>query len=194
MTRSRRLRVALLAVFVALAGTGRTDGAQDPPHTVPQVDLSRYVGRWFELARLPNSFQEQCVSDVTATYQSRSDGLLDVINRCRTPDGEVDEAVGVARVADETSKAKLEVRFAPAYLSFLPIVWGDYWVLALDPGYRWAVVGTPDRQNLWILARDPGLAESDYAAALARAQAQGFDVGRVMRTDHGANAPAAPAP
>jgi len=186
------LRAALLAALVVAAAPARPAAALEPPQTVPQVDLARYVGRWYELARLPNSFQDQCVSDVTATYQSRADGLLDVANRCRTPAGEIDEAVGVARVADERSRAKLEVRFAPAYLSFLPIVWGDYWVLALEPEYRWAVVGTPDRQNLWILARDPALADAEYAAALAKAQAQGFDVSRVMRTSHTTTDPAAP--
>lgn len=186
MPRSAIRSACVLAALLALAAAAH---ALDPPQTVPQVDLGRYAGRWYELARLPNTFQDQCVSDVTATYQARSDGMIDVLNRCRTPEGELDEAVGVARVADAASRAKLKVRFAPAYLSFLPFVWGDYWVLALDPDYRWAVVGTPDRQNLWILARDVSLADGDYAAAIAKAQAQGFDVSRVMRTDHTPPAP-----
>jgi len=186
VTRIALRSVLALLALLALVSTAR---ALDPPQTVAEVDLGRYVGRWYELARLPNNFQDQCVSDVTATYQTRADGMIDVINRCRTPEGEVDEAVGVARVDDTQTRAKLKVRFAPAYLSFLPFVWGDYWVLALDPSYRWAVVGTPDRQNLWILARDAALAEGDYAAALAAAQAQGFDVSRVMRTDHTLPAP-----
>lgn len=176
----------VLLALLALASTAR---ALDPPQTVPQVDLGRYVGHWYELARLPNTFQDQCVSDVTATYQVRDDGMIDVTNRCRTPEGELDEAVGVARIEDTQTRAKLKVRFAPAYLSFLPFVWGDYWVLALDPEYRWAVVGTPDRQNLWILARAASLGDGDYASALATARAQGFDVSRVMRTDHTPPAP-----
>jgi len=188
-----RAILCTLGVLVLLLGPGARARAQDPPRTVESVDLGRYVGRWYELARFPNSFQNQCVSDVTATYETRSDGRIDVINRCRTAAGEMDQAVGVARVEDQQSRAKLKVRFAPAYLSFLPFVWGDYWVLALDPAYRWAVVGTPDREFLWILSRDPDLAEDQYAAALAAARAQGFDVSRVMRTDHMTSAPA-PAP
>lgn len=174
--------LALLVAVLALA-CGRTAGASDP-RTVESVDLGRYVGRWFEIARFPNDFQSQCVADVTAIYQSRDDGRLDVINRCRTANGEVDEAVGVARITDPETRAKLEVRFAPAFLSFLPFVWGDYWVLALDPDYRWALVGTPDRSYLWILARAPELSDADYQAAVAAASAQGFDVARVVRTRH----------
>lgn len=162
---------------------GQAAHASDP-RTVESVDLGRYTGRWYEIARFPNDFQSQCVRDVTAIYQSRDDGRIDVINRCRTAHGEMDEAVGVARVADPATRAKLEVRFAPAFLSFLPFVWGDYWVLALDPEYRWAVVGTPDRSYLWILARAPELSDADYRAALAAASGQGFDVARVVRTQH----------
>ncbi|MBY0277509.1 lipocalin family protein [Candidatus Binatia bacterium] len=180
----RRASARALALLVALAlASGRVAQASDP-RTVESVDLGRYVGQWFEIARFPNDFQSQCVGNVTATYQSRDDGRIDVINRCRTTNGEVDEAVGVARVTDPQTRAKLEVRFAPAFLSFLPFVWGDYWVLAVDPEYRWAVVGTPDRSYLWILARAPALTDAEYQAALASAAAQGFDVARAVRTPH----------
>jgi apolipoprotein D and lipocalin family protein len=177
---------ALLLVPSALACAGASHAS--PPRTVARVDLGRYVGQWYEVARLPNSFQSQCVRDVVAVYKTRDDGTIGVINRCRVANGEVDEAVGVARVADPATGAKLEVRFAPAFLSFLPFVWGDYWVLGLDPEYRWAVVGTPDRQYLWILARTPDVSAADYQAALAVAAAQGFDTGRVARTAHAASA------
>lgn len=171
---------------------GQAAHASDP-RTVESVDLGRYTGRWYEIARFPNDFQSQCVGDVTATYQARDDGRIDVINRCRAASGQMDEAVGVARVADAETRAKLEVRFAPAFLSFLPFVWADYWVLALDPEYRWAVVGTPDRSYLWILARAPQLSDADYQATLAAAAAQGFDVGHAVRTRHAATAEAAAA-
>lgn len=179
--RSPARLLALVALCIAACGVSAHAG---DPETVPALDLARYVGLWFEVGRLPNDFQSQCVSDVTATYRKRDDGRLDVENRCRTPNGEVDEAIGVAVVADERTHAKLEVRFAPAYLSFLPFVWGDYWVLGLDPSYRWAVVGTPDRAQLWILSRSPDIEEADYAAAIALASARGFDVSRVARTAH----------
>jgi apolipoprotein D and lipocalin family protein len=192
----RRAFARALALLLSLAGAcGQVAHAGDP-RTVASVDLGRYAGRWFEVARFPNDFQSQCIRDVTATYQSLDDGSIEVVNRCRTASGEIDEAVGVARVTDPQTHAKLEVRFAPAFLSFLPFVWGDYWVLGLDPQYRWAVVGTPDRAYLWVLARSPALAEADYQAALSAASAQGFDVTRAIRTQHelAATSASAPAP
>ena len=156
-----------------------------PVRTVPSVDLQRYVGDWFEIARFPNRFQRQCTGDVRARYTRRPDGRLDVVNRCRTAAGET-EARGVARIVDEQAFAKLKVRFAPAWLSFLPPVWGDYWIIGLAPDYSWAVVGDPGRDYLWILARAPSL--DDESAALARAAARnnGFEVERLVPTPQAA--------
>lgn len=190
MTRSASALALALFLSIPLA-CGHAAAAASEPRTVESVDLGRYTGRWYEVARFPNSFQDQCVGDVTATYEAHEDGTIDVVNRCRIASGAMDDAVGVARVADPKTRAKLEVRFAPAFLSFLPFVWGDYWVLGLDPQYRWAVVGTPDRAYLWILARTPTVPDADYQAALAVASAQGFDVGRAVRTQHGTAAPLA---
>jgi apolipoprotein D and lipocalin family protein len=149
------------------------------------VDLERYLGNWFEVAKYPNRFQRDCVGDVRASYARRSDGRLDVINRCRTKEGSAKEAKGVARVADKKTFARLEVRFAPAFLSFLPSVWGDYWILGLADDYSWAVVGSPDREYLWILARSPELAPEAFAKAEEAARTNGFDLGRLVRTPHG---------
>jgi len=159
--------------------------AQDrsPVETVDRVELDRYAGDWFEIARFPNRFQRRCVGDVRASYAVRPDGRLDVVNQCRTEEGLI-EARGVARVVDSRTFAKLKVRFAPAFLSFLPFVWGDYWVLGLADDYGWATVGSPDREYLWILARRLTLASDDYAAALEAARSNGFDVDRLMRTTH----------
>ena len=154
--------------------------ADSPVRTVPAVDLDRYAGDWFEIARFPNRFQRQCTGNVTASYARRADGRLDVVNRCRTRDGE-DEARGEARVVDPTG-ARLKVRFAPAVLSWLPFVWGDYWILGLADDYSWAVVGSPDRQYLWILARSARLGDETFERALAAARANGFDVDRLERT------------
>ena len=94
---------------------------------VPTVDLSRYVGTWYEIARLPNRFQNKCAGDVTATYALLDNGEISVINRCRTFDGETTQAEGRARRAGEDQpNTKLKVRFAPAFLSFLPFVWWIY--------------------------------------------------------------------
>jgi len=150
--------------------------------TVDRVDLDRYLGDWFEAARFPNRFQRVCAGDVKASYSRRTDGRIDVVNRCRKQDGTTTVASGVARIVDPATSAKLKVRFAPAALSFLPFVWGDYWILGLAPDYSWATVGSPDRDYLWILSRTPLLDDERFAAAVNIAKSMGFDVSRLTRT------------
>ena len=163
--------------------------AQDQPlRVVESVDLKKYAGTWYEIARFPNRFQDQCSSNVTAEYVLRTDGRIDVINRCRTNDGTIDEAKGIARRAGkDTSNAKLEVRFAPAFLSFLPMVWGDYWILGLGPDYSYAVVGDPRREYLWILSRTPRMTDMSYRAALEIVKINGFAVERLVKTEQSQN-------
>jgi apolipoprotein D and lipocalin family protein len=189
------LQTAALALAAAVTLQTTTDGAQagGPVRTVPAVDLNRYVGDWFEIARFPNRFQRQCVGDVRATYARRVDGRLDVVNHCRTDDGTT-EARGIARIVDERSFARLKVRFAPAWLSFLPFVWGDYWIIGLAEDYSWALVGSPDRKYLWILARTPRLDEETAAKARGIARANGFDVDRLVQTAHEGDRGSSPRP
>jgi apolipoprotein D and lipocalin family protein len=150
---------------------------------VPTVDLTRYAGRWYEIARYPNRFQAKCAGNVTAEYTLRTDGRLSVVNRCARTDGSEDVVEGVARLADpKRSSSKLQVRFAPGVLSWLPQVWANYWIIGLASDYRYAVVGEPSREYLWILARGPVLHESDYDAAIAIAVANGYDPARLQRT------------
>jgi apolipoprotein D and lipocalin family protein len=154
-----------------------------PLPTQDWVDLARYAGRWYEIARLPNRFQEQCAGDVAATYTLRTDGRVTVVNECRRKDGTLARAEGVARRAEAKGPAaRLKVRFAPAFLSFLPLVWGDYWIVELDRDYRYAVVGDPSRRYLWILSRRPEMDEATYASLTDRARALGFDTSRMLRT------------
>jgi apolipoprotein D and lipocalin family protein len=175
---SDRLQVGTVAGLPLAAAPAHTP---PPVRAVPFVDLDRYAGDWFEIARFPNRFQRQCVADVRATYGGRPDGRVDVVNRCRTAEGET-EARGVARIVDERTFAKLKVRFAPAWLSLLPMVWGDYWIIGLAPDYSWAVVGDPGRDYLWILARAPHLDDASTAVAQAAARDNGFDVTRLVPT------------
>ena len=174
------LKVILTIMLLVSFQSQRTESVR----TVSVVDLDRYLGDWFEIARLPNRFQRACAGDVRASYARRSGGGIDVVNQCRTADGGLLEARGVARIADSRTSAKLKVRFAPAVLSFLPFVWGDYWILGLGDGYSWAVVGSPDRNYLWILGRTPTLQAELYASAIKVAQANGFDVARLLKTTH----------
>ncbi|WP_341677694.1 lipocalin family protein [Niveibacterium sp. SC-1] len=138
-----------------------------PPATVSQVDLARYLGKWFEIGHLPMFFQRQCVANTSAEYVKREDGRLGVINRCETKDGKYDESVGQASVVEGTGNAQLKVSF------FWPFR-GDYWVIGLDPDYRWALVASPDRDHLWLLSRSRNLPQADSEKALAIAREQGF--------------------
>ena len=185
-TSSRWAAGAMIALAAAATLPPASAGAQTsaPVRTVQFVDINRYAGDWFEIARFPNRFQRQCVGDVRASYARRADGSLDVVNRCRTADGER-EANGVARIVDEQTFTRLKVRFAPAWLSFLPVVWGDYWIIGLAPDYSWAVVGEPGREYLWILARAPQLDRESFAAAQAAARASGYDIERLAPTAQG---------
>ena len=154
--------------------------------TVDSVDLVRYCGLWYEIARLPNSFQSACQGDVTAEYILLEDGDIRVVNRCRTEGGAVKESEGKVRLAEKNGPAsKLKVRFAPAILSFLPFVWGDYWIIDLAKDYTYAVVGDPGRKYLWILARSRTMDEETFQGILGRAAAQGYDVSRLVRTSQG---------
>ena len=183
--RAERAAVAVvLPIVLALSVASGVHADQAAPvRTVDSVDLDRYLGDWFEVARFPNRFQKQCTGDVRARYSRRPDGRLDVVNRCRTADG-VTEAPGVARVVDTTTRARLKVRFAPAFLSWLPMVWGDYWILGLAADYSWAVVGSPDRAYLWILSRTATLDDRQYGLALQAAERNGFAIDRLVRTSH----------
>ena len=147
--------------------------------SVPALDLSRYAGEWHEVARLPRYFQRQCRSEITAQYTLREDGLVGVRYRCKTADGTFDVVDGVARV-DARHPGRLEVRFAPDWLSWVPMVWADYWVIALDPGYQWAMVGEPDRDYLWILSRTPTMERAQFDALKAQAEAMGYDLSELV--------------
>lgn len=179
------MRIAALAALLLCASTAFAQ--QQPLEVVPQLDIQKYAGRWYEVARFPNRFQNKCVGDVTAEYTPQPDGRIAVVNRCRTRDGEMDDAEGVARPLKDGPAAALEVRFAPSFLSFLPNVWGDYQVLALDDAYTYSLVGTPDRKYLWVLSRTPSLDEGTYKKLIEVAAGQGFDTNKLVKTQQGAS-------
>jgi len=141
--------------------------------TVEHVDIERYVGRWYEISRIPNWFQAGCARSTTATYTLGADGRIEVVNRCRRADGSENEARGIARVVDPTTNARLEVSF----VRFLgkSFFWGDYWVIGLGPDYEYALVGTPDRKFGWVLARTPTLGPDVLVTINAALREQGYD-------------------
>ena len=146
----------------------------DAPSTVPALDLDRYQGTWYELASFPTFFQRGCTG-TTATYTLLPRGQLEVINRCRkgSLDGREAVARGRARQPDPSRPGELEVSF------FRPF-WADYWVIDLDPEYRWAVVGGPGRKYLWVLSREPSMERAQFEQITARARAKGYPVDRLV--------------
>lgn len=181
MTESKKglmLGLVLLAVcmtFLTATTRGQSSEEKSRMETVAHVDLKRYAGRWFEIARYPNRFQRKCASDTTADYTLRPDGRIDVLNSCKQDNQEVRKARGTARVVDKQSNAKLKVTF------FWPFS-GNYWIIDLDPDYQYAVVGEPNRKYLWILSRTPTLDERTYSAILARIRNAGYDPERLLKT------------
>ena len=149
---------------------------------IPSLDVPRYMGRWYEIAKFPNWFQKQCAGDTSAEYQALEGQQVRVTNRCRKADGKIEEAVGLARQIGGPTSAKLKVRFAPRWLSFLPFVWGDYWVVDLDSSYQLVAVSEPKREYLWVLSRTPQVEPARYQALLERLQAMGLDTTKLEPT------------
>ena len=146
---------------------------QNPPKTVGYVDLKKYVGLWYEIAKIPNSFQDQCVKGTTAKYVLNEDGEIDVINSCIDEDNEKDVANGLARIVDKKTNAKLEVSFV-SFFGWRPF-WGDYWIIGLDENYNWAIVGTPNRKYGWILSRTPNLDKETINKIFSILKEQGYN-------------------
>lgn len=150
-----------------------------PLATVPQLDLQRYLGTWYEIARKPMRHEDATAQDITATYSMNEDGSVKVLNACINAEGEVEEVEGAATPVDATN-AKLEVTFLPKGLRWIPFTKGDYWVMRVDPQYNLALVGDPERKYLWLLARQPTLEAGVRDEWLAFARAQGYDVDDII--------------
>ena len=146
------------------------------PTTVDSVDLEKYAGTWYEIGRLPMYFQRKCAGDVTANYAQKADGKgITVTNKCMAEDGSEIIAEGLAKTADDTG-SKLKVTFLPSWIRWLPVGRADYWVLARDADYKTALVGTPDKDYLWLLARSPNVSQETYSKYRQIAQQQGYDL------------------
>jgi apolipoprotein D and lipocalin family protein len=145
----------------------------DTLEVVPHVELEKYLGKWYEIARLPAKFQEGC-NETTATYALLENGNISVLNECKK-NGKIKLAKGKAKVVDKTTNAKLKVTF------FWPF-YGDYWIIRLGEDYDYAVVGTPNRKYLWILNRTPQMNDKLYSQILEFAKSVGFAVGNLIKT------------
>ncbi|WP_309753012.1 lipocalin family protein [Novosphingobium sp.] len=149
-------------------------GNQAVPQPAKPVELSRYLGRWYEVARYERGFQKDC-DGVSADYALRDDGMIAVINTCRKPDGAIKQAKGKAKVVDTATGAKLKV-------SFFGPFYGDYWVLDHADDYSWAIVGEGSGRYLWLLSRDASPGQARIDAMIARAGAMGYDTAMLRIT------------
>ena len=168
-----------MGVAVSLAGCAsllsrHPVGNRSVPEPAKAVDLGRYLGRWFEIARYEQGFQKGC-QGVTADYSLQPDRSINVVNRCRKPGGKMSEARGRAKVVDGTTNAKLKV-------SFFGPFYGDYWVLDHADDYSWSIVGEPSGRYLWLLARQPTPPEADVSKLIERARSMGYDTSLLLRT------------
>lgn len=172
------IAVIMTTVLIALYVKRSHAAASLPPlQTVEQVDLSRYIGQWYEIARYPNNFQKGCLGSA-AYYTLRADGEIEVLNSCRDAEtGNTRQAKGRAWIVDQTTNAKLKVSF------FWPFR-GDYWIIDLGKEYEYVVIGTPDRKYFWILARKSTMDDTLFNVLLQRAALQGFDPSLVIRSVH----------
>jgi apolipoprotein D and lipocalin family protein len=150
------------------------------PTTVPRMDLSRYMGRWYEIARLPYFTQRRCTHDVTADYVLGDDGMVHVTNRCAHADGAQGMARGIARVTEPRSNAQLQISFRTLY--GVHVLWDHYWVIGLGDNYEYALVGQPSRRRGWVLAREPQPTEDQIQRWLDEFQAKGFPAQAFERT------------
>lgn len=173
----------LVSTYVFIIGGCAGIESRQPLPTVASVDLTRYVGTWYEIARLPMWFQRHCI-DSKATYTLRPDGKIGVHNECVTDRDARDQADGVATVVDPNTNARLAVTFDNFFARLVgPSKEGNYWILDLDQDYQTALVGTPDRRYLWILSRSPHLDGATYQRLVANAQQLGFPVSELIRTN-----------
>jgi apolipoprotein D and lipocalin family protein len=180
--RMKTISAFFVACAMLVSGTvAFAQSASSAPalQAVASLDVARYMGTWYEIAKYPNSFQAKCVRNTRADYLPEADGKVQVLNRCEMADGKTTEAQGAARQVGPADSPKLQVRFAPAWLSFLPMVWADYWVIDIDPQYQLVAVSEPTREYLWVLSRTKQVDAAQYQALLVRLAERGFDLKRL---------------
>ncbi|WP_447598208.1 lipocalin family protein [Nitrospira sp. Nam80] len=179
-TLQRLWYAGIMGCLLSSACAGPDPKSAHPLPVVSSVDLARYAGTWYEIARLPMWFQRHCV-DSKAVYTARSDGTIGVHNECVTDNGNTDSADGIVTVVDTETNARLNVVFDNWFARlFGSSDNGNYWILDLDAEYRAALVGTPDRQYLWILARSPGLDEATFQRLVSKGRELGFPVDKLI--------------
>ncbi len=172
---------ALLSFQVHVQAQPKVPGNLPPVSTAESVDLRRYLGKWYEIAAIPQSFEKKCVGDTAAEYTTADDGLISVVNSCRTSNGQTSLAEGRVKIVDQISNSKLKVTFVH-FLGWQFLLGGDYWILAIGENYSYAVVGAPGRDYAWILSRTPEMTEVQMREANRALVKQSFDSCKLIST------------
>ncbi|MES2764901.1 MAG: lipocalin family protein [Bacteroidota bacterium] len=167
---------AAAAIFAGSYFLLKKDDKYPPLETAKNVDLKKYTGKWYEVARLPFREESGC-RNTFAEYSLNDDGTIKVYNKCLKSDGEMEDVEGKAEVVDKTTNSKLKVTF------FWPFS-GDYWILYVDENYQHALVGTPSREYLWLLSRTPQMNDVVKNQLVGIAQSSGFDTTKLIYTKH----------
>ncbi len=167
-----RALVCALALFAVPQGP--------PPRRAGGLDPKQLAGTYYEVARIPNAFERQCVGRVTTTFDVRPDGRMDVFNECRKENGTETRVQGIGRLAADGTT--IDVRFPAPWLSGGRRPWPDYEILGTGPEYGYVVAGDAGRNHLWILSRLPRMPQLAYMQAIEIAKGQGHDVARLVRT------------
>lgn len=176
---SKRVLVALLIASILLIPV-HTKKEEMP--VVEKIELDKYLGKWYEIARKPFLFQNKCYSNVSAKYSLNDNANINVDNSCYSKDGKLQQAIGEAFTQNPPFNSKLKVSFLPKAIRFLPIGRGDYWILKIDDNYQTVLVGGPSRKYMWILSRSQNLDEIVVQDYLDYAKKIGFDVSDIIMT------------
>jgi apolipoprotein D and lipocalin family protein len=167
----------ILSLFVSLSSVAPIAAAEVT--TVPKVDLDLYLGKWFEVAAIPQRFQKQCTGNTSAEYTLAENGMIKVLNSCDTEDGTRSEAEGRAKVVDLVTNSKLRVTFV-RIITWIFAFGGNYWILDLGPDYSYSLVGDPSAQYAWLLSRTPTVSIDTYRTAEAKFRANGYDTCKIL--------------
>ena len=177
------LSLAIITLLVFTAKIPADTENMNEVTSVEYVDVRKYMGTWYEYARIPNRFQNKCVGNVTANYTLLPDGNVEVVNKCLETGGKTDSAKGLAKITDSETNSKLKVSFFSIF--GIHLFWGNYWVLYLDDDYSVAVVGEPGKKYGWILSRDISPSQEKVENAFEAIKRNGYDPGKFILTKQG---------
>lgn len=170
-----------LAVFSVASVAKAANDSVNQIKTVDNIDITKYMGKWYEIAHLPNYFQRKCSANTTAEYSLNQDKTVKVLNSCQNKNGDLQSSEGLAKSIND-GNSKLKVSFMPKGLKWVPFTKGDYWILRIDSEYKVALVGGPSKKYLWILSRTPHIDEATYVSYLETAKNLGYDTNNLIKT------------